>query len=146
MASGRVPSGYHTVTPYLVITGVDRLLAFLKAAFDAEEILRVPRADGSVLHAEARIGDSRIMMADTTGPAAAFGPMPAAIYLYVNDCDASYARALAAGATAVAPVKDIPFNGERYGAVRDLSGNLWWIATHVSDVTPEEMLQRLSQA
>jgi uncharacterized glyoxalase superfamily protein PhnB len=138
MAAKPIPDGYHSVTPYLFAAGADRLLDFVKKAFDAKEILRIPRPDGSVMHAEVQIGDSRVMIGDPTGPAAEFGPMPSSIYLYVTDCDAVYQRALQAGGTSVKEVQDIPFNGERYGGVKDPTGNIWWIATHVKDVSLEE--------
>ncbi len=146
MAVNPIPAGYHTVTPYLFVEGADILLEFVQEAFDAEEILRIPRADGSVMHAEVRIGDSPVMVADPTGPAAAFGPMPASIYLYVTDCDAVYQRAIQAGGTSVMEVRDIPFNGERYGGVRDPTGNIWWIATHVRDVSLEESARLMEAA
>ena len=145
MAAKPVPDGYHTVTPYLFAESAERLLDFVKQAFGATETLRVPRADGSIMHAEVRIGDSAIMIGDVSGPAAEFGPMPTSIYLYVTDCDAVYRQALAAGGTSVKEVQDIPFNGERYGGVRDPVGNIWWIATHVRDVSTEEMMRRLGR-
>jgi PhnB protein len=145
MAVDPIPKGYHTVTPYLFTSGADILLDFVRRAFDATERIRIPRPDGSVMHAEVQIGDSRVMIGDATGPAAAFGPMPTSIYLYVTDCDAVYRQALQAGGTSVAEVRNIPFNGERYGGVKDPTGNIWWIATHVRDVSPEES-QRLMDA
>ena len=140
-----IPDGYHAVTPYLFVESAERLLDFIKQAFGATETLRVPRPDGSIMHAEVRIGDSAIMIGDVSGPAAEFGPMPTSIYLYVTDCDAVYRQALAAGGTSVKEVQDIPFNGERYGGVRDPVGNIWWIATHVRDVSTEEMMRRLGR-
>jgi PhnB protein len=93
---------------------------------------------GAVLHAEVRIGDSMLMLTDGGGD---WKPMPAALYLYVNDADATYQRALTAGATSVMePVTQ--FYGDRHGGVKDPSGNIWWIATHVEDVSPEELRKR----
>ena len=146
MAVNPIPAGYHTVTPYLFVAGADILLEFVHKAFDATEVLRIPRTDGSVMHAEVQIGDSRVMIGDPTGPAAQFGPMPTSIYLYVTDCDTVYQRALEAGGTSVAEVRDIPFNGERYGGVKDPTGNIWWIATHVRDVSLEESTRLIEAA
>ncbi len=136
-----IPDGYHTVTPYLIVPGVAKLIDFLVKAFDAKEKLRIPRPDGSVAHAEVQIGDSMLMMGEPMGP---FGPMPTSIYLYVTDCDAVYRRAIAAGGVSVMEVTDMP-SGERYGGVKDPSGNIWWTATHVEDVSPEETARRFAE-
>ena len=136
-----IPEGYHTVTPYLVIKGADTLIEFTKRAFGAEEIMRHPTPEGKVMHAEVKIGDSRIMLAEACGE---MGPMPAMIHLYVNDADATYRAAIEAGATSVQEPAD-QFYGDRSGGVKDASGNLWWIATHKEDLTPEE-LQKRSEA
>jgi uncharacterized glyoxalase superfamily protein PhnB len=134
-----IPEGYHSVTPYLVVPGIARLIDFLKASFSAEETHpRMTRPDGTVMHAELRIGDSMIMMGEPTGQ---FGPMPAAIYLYVEDTDAAYRRALQAGATSVMEPAD-QFYGDRNAGVKDPSGNIWWIGTHQEDVSPEELARR----
>jgi PhnB protein len=120
-----IPDGYHTVTPYLVVGGVARLLEFLAKAFDAKERHRMLRPDGSVQHAEVQIGDSRVMMGEAS---AEFPPQPACIYLYVADCDAYYQRALAAEGTSMREPADMPY-GDRNGGVKDPSGNTWWIST-----------------
>jgi len=132
-----IPDGYHSVTPYLIVKGVAALIDFLKEAFDAVETERLPGPDGTIGHAEVRIGDSIVMM----GEGEHFEPMPAAIYLYVNDIDAAYAKALAAGATTVMEPAD-QFYGDRSGGVKDAFGNLWFVATHKEDVSPEEMARR----
>lgn len=132
-----VPDGYHSVTPYLMVNGVTELIDFLKAAFDAVETERLPGPDGKVGHAEVRIGDSVVMM----GEGGQYGPMPAAIYLYVNDVDACYTRALAAGATSLMEPAD-QFYGDRSGGVKDPFGNLWFVATRKEDVSPEELSRR----
>lgn len=139
MAVKPIPDGYHTVTPYLVIEGAARLIDFLKAAFGAEEIFRMPGKDeGTVGHAEIRIGDSMIMVADANEE---YPARPSMIALYVEDVDATYQRAIAAGATSIKEVAD-QFYGDRSGGVTDASGNRWWISTHVEDVTPEELARR----
>jgi uncharacterized glyoxalase superfamily protein PhnB len=140
MGAKPIPDGYHAVTPYLLVPGVAWLIEFLKEAFGAEEQLRINRPDGSLGHAELRIGDSVVMLGE---PTEAFGPMPASLYLYVEDCDAVYRRALRAGGTSVMEPADLP-SGERYGGVKDPSGNVWWVATHVEDVAPEEVARRFA--
>ena len=136
-----IPEGYHAVTPYLLVAGAAPLIDFLKQAFDAVETERVARPDGGVMHAEVRIGGSPVMMGEPPGGAA----KPAALYLYVADVDATYARALAAGAAAVSPPAD-QFYGDRTGAVTDPAGNTWWIATHVEDVPKAELARRAAEA
>ena len=133
-----IPDGYHTVTPYLVVQGVDELIAFLKQAFDAVETERLPGPDGKVGHGEVRIGDSVVMMGEASGE---WKPMPGMIYLYVNDTDATYKRALEAGATSVMEPAD-QFYGDRNAGVKDASGNMWWIATRKENVSPEELRKR----
>jgi len=144
MAVKPIPEGYHSVTPYLVVQGAAQLIDFLKQAFDAKETERMAQPDGTIAHAEVRIGDSVVMMADPPGADASaqgFGPMPAMIHLYVNDADAAYKRALTAGADSLEEPAD-QFYGDRRAGVRDRFGNLWYIATHKEDVTPEEMRRR----
>jgi PhnB protein len=133
-----IPEGYHTITPYLVLDGAARVIEFLKQAFDAKEMLRMSGPDGKIGHTELRIGDSMLMLSDSQGP---WKPMPAMLYLYVEDVDATYQRALQAGATPVSEPKD-QFYGDRSGAVQDSSGNQWWIGTHIEDVSEEELLRR----
>ncbi len=134
-----IPDGYHTVTPYLVVPRAADLIAFLKEAFGAREVHRMTRPDGTLMHAEVRIGNSAVMMGE---PTSEFGPMPSSLYLYVEDCDAVYQRALGAGGVSVMEPTDMPFAGERYGGVKDPSGNIWWVATHIEDVSPEEQGKR----
>jgi PhnB protein len=142
MAVQPIPEGYHTVTPYLVVPGAPDVIEFLKQVFGAEEMFRMAGPDGRVMHAEVRVGDSIIMMGEVPEGEAA---RPAMIHLYLEDVDAAYARALAAGATAVAEPKD-QFYGDRSGGVEDAAGNRWWIATHVRDVPPEEMAAAMKEA
>ncbi len=142
MAVKPVPEGYHTVTPYLVVHGVVKLIDFLKQAFDATEIHRTTMPDGAVMHAEVQIGDSRVMMGEARGEQR---PIPAMLYVYVPDVDAVYARAVGAGATAVALPAD-QFYGDRAGGVQDAVGNQWWIGTHKEDVAPAELARRAQAA
>jgi PhnB protein len=134
-----IPQDYHSVTPYLAVQGVPKLINFLKQAFDAEERERMTTPDGRVSHAEVKIGDSIVMMGEPTGESKS---MPGMIYLYLEDADAAYKRALEAGATSLRAPSDM-FYGDRNAAVTDPVGNQWWIATHVEDVPPEEMQRRI---
>ncbi|MCI0570416.1 MAG: VOC family protein [Myxococcaceae bacterium] len=142
-----VPEGYHTVTPYLVVRGAAKAIEFYKQAFGAEETVRMPGPDGTVMHAELRIGDSVVMLGDEapgTGSRSpqTLGGTTGGLMLYVPDVDALCARALKAGATLAEPLKNV-FWGDRYGKVTDPFGHTWSIATHVEDVSPEEMEERM---
>ena len=133
-----IPEGYHTVTPYLTVQGAARLIDFLKKVFDARETERFERPDGTIGHAELRIGDSVVMLGDVQGESKATS---SAMYVYVNDADTIYKQALEAGATSVMEPAD-QFYGDRHGGVKDPAGNYWWIATHIEDVSPEELKKR----
>ncbi len=152
--------GLRTLTPYLVVTGAARLIDFFKAAFGAEEMLRVPRPDGSIMHAEVQIGDSRVELADASER---YGSIAVEIHLYVPDADAAYQRAIAAGAASLYAPMDQEY-GDREAGVKDPAGNHWYLATHrlapgryapagLHDVTPclhargaEQLLEFLKQA
>jgi len=133
-----VPEGYHSITPYLVVQSAEKLIDFLKAAFGARETVRLLQPDGSIGHTEMRIGDSVLMLSEAR---AQWKAMPATLYLYLEDVDAAYARALAAGATGVAEPKD-QFYGDRSGGVQDMCGNFWWVATRTEDLSEEELKRR----
>jgi PhnB protein len=135
-----IPDGYHTVTPYLTVKGAAKLMEFMKQAFGAEEMVRMGGPDGTIGHAEMRIGNSMVMLADAPADP---GPMPSTVLLYVDDCDAVYRRALAAGAKTEREPAD-QFYGDRSGGVIDPTGNRWWIHTHIEDVSPEEMEKRMT--
>jgi len=137
MAVKAIPDGYHSVTPYLVVRGAAQLIDFLKEAFGAQETFRMP-GGGGIMHAEVRIGDSMVMMSDAMGE---YGPMPTMLFLYVDDVDAVYERALKAGGVSTQKPED-QFWGDRAGAVKDAFGNQWWMATHVEDVPMEELERR----
>jgi PhnB protein len=135
-----VPPGYATVTPYLCVADAAKLIEFLKQAFDAQLLFKMDGPGGRIMHAEMTIGDSRIMLAQ---------PEPgketnAMIHLYLPDTDATYKRAIAAGATSVREPAD-QFYGDRSAGVRDQFGNQWYIATHVEDVSEEEMKRRMAK-
>jgi PhnB protein len=144
-----IPEGYASVTPYLVVAGASKAIDFYKKAFGAIELMRFASPDGKVMHAELGIGDSRIMLADEMPEMGYRAPQSAdatgtGIMLYVTDVDRVFGDALAAGATSRQDVKD-QFYGDRSGALIDPFGHLWTVATHVEDVSPEEM-QRRAQA
>jgi PhnB protein len=133
-----IPDGYQAVIPYLVVDGAEKLMEFLKGVFHAKELLRMPGPDGKIGHAEVRIGDCVVMLADAQGP---YKPMPAMIYVYLEDVDAAYQRALEAGAVSDREPKD-QFYGDRTAGVTDACGNRWYIGTHIEDVSPEELMRR----
>lgn len=133
-----IPDGYNTATPYLVVEGASKLIDFLKQAFMATEIYRMTRPDGKVGHAEVKIGDSVIMLGDMGGK---WKSMPSSIYLYVPNIDATYRQALEAGAISLMEPAD-QFYGDRSAGVRDPFGNHWFIATHIEDVSAEELTRR----
>ena len=138
MAVKPIPDGYQSVIPYLIVPEPARLIDFLARAFGAVEKERFADESGAVRHAEVKIGDSPIMMGGARGD---WPAMPCMNYVYVEDTDAAYARALEAGATSVMPPAD-QYYGDRNAGVKDFAGNLWWIATHVEDISPEEMKRR----
>jgi uncharacterized glyoxalase superfamily protein PhnB len=121
-----------------VVEGVPRLLDFLARAFGAIETERVTNPTGDVMHAEVRIGDSVVMMGEASEQ---FRPTPSNLYIYVQDCDETYRRALGAGADSLREPKD-EFYGDRCGGVQDPSGNSWWIATRKEELTPEQIQER----
>jgi PhnB protein len=142
-----IPDGHRTVAPYLAIKNAASALEFYKKAFGALETYKLIVPDGRVGHAEIRLGDSLIMLSDEFpefgGKAPeALGGSPVSIHLYVDDVDAFFKRALAAGARELKPVAD-QFYGDRSGQLEDPFGHLWWVATHKEDVAPEEMQKRV---
>jgi len=142
------PDGYHTATPYLVLQGAAAALDFYTKVFGATEFVRMAQPDGKIGHAEMRIGDSVVMLADEApqlghrGPKA-LGGSPVSLLLYVEDVDAVMARAVAAGAKLTRPAED-QFYGDRNGIIEDPFGHIWCIATHTEDVSPEEMNKRMA--
>jgi PhnB protein len=137
------PEGMHTVTPHLVCAGAAEAIEFYKMAFSAQELARLPGPDGKIVHAMIRVGDSMIMIADEFPEMGSFGPKslngsPVTIHLYVENVDAFVARAVEAGAKVTMPVENM-FWGDRYGQLEDPFGHHWSVATHLRDVTPEEL-------
>ncbi|MBI3413933.1 MAG: VOC family protein [Verrucomicrobia bacterium] len=146
MKTNFIPDGYHTATPYLIVNGGTRAIEFYQKAFGATEVLRVNAPGGKLGHAEIQIGDSRIMLADefpeydARGPEA-FGGTPVSLMLYLEDVDAVVARAVSLGAKILKPVQD-QFYGDRSGTILDPFGHKWTIATHIEDMSSEEMARR----
>ena len=142
-----VREGYQTVTPALTVRNGAEAIEFYKKAFGAEEIMRVPGPGGkSIMHAEIRVGTSRIMLGDEAPSMGCLAPVTlggpgGSLYVYVPDVDAAFKQAVAAGAKALMPVTDM-FYGDRFGQVEDPSGHRWGLATHVEDLAPEEMARR----
>jgi PhnB protein len=146
-----IPKGYNSITPYLIINGAAQAIDYYKNVFGAEEVFRMDGPEGKVGHAELKIGDSRIMLADenpSMGPghssAASIGASPVSLYLYIPDVDSVFERAVAAGAKVLKPVQD-QFYGDRSGFIQDPFGHLWGIATHVEDVAPQELEERVKK-
>ena len=140
-----IPEGMHSITPHLTCAGAAEAIEFYKKAFNAVEGGRMPGPDGKLMHAQMMIGDSHIMLVDEFPEWGGKGPKmlggtPVAIHMYVNDADAIFKQAVAAGATVKMAMADM-FWGDRYGVVIDPFGHMWSIATHIKDMTPEEMAQ-----
>ena len=142
-----IPAGYHSVTPYLMVRNAVSAIAFYREAFGAEELMRFEGPAGRIAHAEVKIGDSHVMLADEQPGEGFVGPQTlggagASLMLYVEDVDKTFARAVAAGATARRPVAD-QFYGDRVGTLTDPFGHVWTVATHKEDVTIDEAKRRM---
>jgi PhnB protein len=146
-ATKRIPEGYATVTSYLIVKDVAKAIDFATRAFGAVERFRMLGLDGrTVRHAEVQIGNSIVMLGAEGGPSSAKSPLAlggtaSSLYVYVDDVDAAFEKATKAGARALQPVKDM-FWGDRYGKILDASGHEWGLATHVEDLTPEQLEER----
>jgi uncharacterized glyoxalase superfamily protein PhnB len=144
-----IPQGMHSVTPHLICAGAADAIEFYKKAFGAVEAGRLPGPNGKLMHAAVRIGDSTVMLVDEMPEWGALGPKslkgsPVTIHLYVDDADAFVARAVKSGAKVTMPVADM-FWGDRYGKLEDPFGHHWSVATHMRDVSPEEMQQAMKK-
>jgi PhnB protein len=144
-----IPDGYHSVTPYLYIDGAAAAIDFYKKAFGAIETVRMLSPDGKIGHAEIKIGDSHVMLADQNERVGAYSPkhyggVPGNLMIYVEDVDSVFKRAVDAGATVNRPLAD-QFYGDRNGGIEDPFGHHWFISTHIRDVSPEEMKQAMEQ-
>jgi PhnB protein len=144
-----IPAGYHSVTPYLLIAGASDAIAFYVNAFGATEVLRLVSPDGRIGHAEIRIGNSHVMIADEHPEMDFLGPQSrggttVSLLIYVEDVDAVFAKVIEAGATELRPLCD-QFYGDRSGTITDPWGHVWSVATHVEDLTPEEIQRRFQE-
>lgn len=142
-ATQAVPKGYHTVTPSIFVAGAAKAIEFYKKAFRAEEVMRFPGPDGKIMHAEIRIGDSTIMLGDEMPEQGGKSPKtiggtPVSFFVYRDNVDAEWKRAVDAGAKPIQPLAD-QFWGDRTGCLEDPFGHHWWLAQHIQDLTPEEL-------
>jgi PhnB protein len=149
MAAKSIPDGYHSVTPYLIVKGAADAIDFYKRAFGATELMRMPSSNGKIGHAEIKIGDSVIMLADEHPEMGHLGPQSlggagVSLMVYVERVDEVFKRAIAIGAKEKQSVKD-QFYGDRSGTLQDPFGHVWTIATHTEDVPPEEMRSRVEK-
>lgn len=138
-----IPQGYHSVTPSLTVRSAEQALEFYKKAFNAEETLRMPGPDGKIMHAEFRIGDSVLMLGEEMPDMGAKSPLtlggsPVSFFIYLENVDEAWQRAINAGAKTVMPLADM-FWGDRAGCVDDPFGHHWWLAQHMADLTPDEI-------
>jgi PhnB protein len=146
-----IPPGFSSVTPHLVIKNAGAAIDFYKKAFGAEEIMRMPGPDGkSVMHAELKFGNAIVMICDEFKEFGNLSPQslngsPVTVHLYVENADASYQKAVNAGAKATMPLANMPW-GDRFGKLKDPFGHEWSIATHIEDVSPEECKARMAKA
>jgi PhnB protein len=145
-----IPKGYNAITPYLIIKGAAEAIEYYKKVFGATEVMRMPDPSGRIGHAELKIGDSHVMLADEfpemdyRSPVA-LGSSPVSMLLYVEDVDSTVGQAVAYGAKILKPVAD-QFYGDRSGFIEDPFGHRWAVATHIEDVSPEQMEERAKKA
>jgi PhnB protein len=143
-----IPEGYHSVTPYLIVDGAAAAIEFYKKVFGAVEVMRMPAPGNRIGHAEIKIGDSHVMLADENAEMNARSPKsvggsPLSLLVYVENVDETVKRAVTAGARLDRPVED-KFYGDRMGGIEDPFGHQWYVGTHIEDVTPEEMKKRMA--
>jgi PhnB protein len=137
-AASYIPADCHAITPYLLVSDINQFIDFLVHGLSGKVREKIARPDGSILHAQVMIADSLLMIGQ---PQAPWKPLPVMLYHYVPDCDATYKQALAAGATSEVEPADM-FYGDRHACVKDVAGNSWWIATHMEDMSAEEIQTR----
>ena len=150
MAAKPIPEGYNTLTAYLAVEDADRAIEFYKDAFGAEELFRMPAPDGRIGHAELQIGDSKLMLSDpfpqsNVRPPSERGGATASIFMYCEDVDSAFEQAKKAGATVEMQLENM-FWGDRFGTLVDPFGQVWSLAQHVEDLTPEEIAERSKAA
>lgn len=140
MSVNYIPEGYHTITPYLVVEGAEKLIEFVQTVFDGKLVFKMEAGEGKIGHAEMKIGDSFLMLADASEEWKATRTL---LHLYFENADEIYKNALDAGAVSIKEPVDQPY-GDRSAAIQDSFGNIWGIATHFEDVSEEEMIRRMS--
>jgi PhnB protein len=145
-----IPEGYHNVTPYLFVRSAASAIEFYKNVFGSTEIVRMAGSNGKIMHAELRIGDSIVMLADENPPTGVMSPQTVGgfsvgLHVYVENVDAVIQKAVENGAKLLRPIKN-QFYGDRSGSLLDPFGHMWSVATHVEDVSPEEMRKRMTAA
>jgi PhnB protein len=150
MAVKPIPEGYHSLQIYLAVEDASKAIDFYREAFSAEEVMRMPGPDGKIAHAELQIGDSKLMLSDPfpqsqVRPPSERGGTTASVFMYVDDVDATFDQATAAGADVVMQLEDM-FWGDRFGTLSDPFGHVWSIATHKEDLSEEEMAERSKAA
>jgi PhnB protein len=148
MAVNPIPEGYHSVTPYLIVKGAAKAIDFYKNAFGASEVMRFPGPNNTIMHAEIKIGDSVVMLADEHEDSPyrnplAVGGTPVSLMVYVSDVDSVFKQAVSLGAESTSAVQD-QFYGDRSGNLKDPFGHVWTVATHKEDVSSEEMQRRMA--
>jgi len=148
MTVNAIPEGYHSVTPYLIVDGAEEAIRWYETAFGATEVMRLPMGD-KIAHAEIRIGDSHVMLSDEWPDHGKLGPKArggstSSLMIYLDDVDAAFDRAVAAGGTVERPVED-QFYGDRSGSIVDPFGHSWMLSTHVEDVPAEELQRRMAE-
>lgn len=139
MATNYIPDGYYTITPYLIVDGAGKLIEFIETVFDGKVVMKMEGENGKIAHAEIKIGDSMLMLADSGEE---WKPTQAMLHLYFEDADTVYQKALDAGAVSIKEPAD-QFYGDRNSAVKDAFGNFWGISTHIEEVSEEEMQRRM---
>lgn len=149
MSVKAIPEAYHSITPYLVVTDAAKAMDFYKNVLNAQELLRVPGKDGKIMHAEIKIGDSVVMLADEMPnhdfkSPRSIGGSPISLLLYVENVDQVFARAKEAGAKVIRDLQN-QFYGDRSATVEDPFGHIWNLSTHIEDVSPEEMDRRMKE-
>jgi PhnB protein len=148
-ATQPVPRGYHTVTPSIVVAGAAKAIDFYRKALGAEEVMRFPGPGGIIMHAEIRVGDSVVMLADEMPEQGgrspkSYGGTPVSFFVYKDNVDAAWKRAVDAGAKEIMPLQDM-FWGDRTGCLEDPFGHRWWLAQHIQDLTPEEIQRNAAE-
>lgn len=148
-ATQPVPRGYHTVTPSIVVAGAAKAIDFYRKALGAEEVMRFPGPGGTIMHAEIRVGDSVVMLADEMPEQGgrspkSYGGTPVSFFVYKDNVDAAWKRAVDAGAKEIMPLQDM-FWGDRTGCLEDPFGHRWWLAQHTQDLTPEEIQRNAAE-